>query len=194
MALQKLEADTGKHEVILAAALSLFAERGFHGTAMPLVAERARVGAGTVYRYFESKEHLVNAVFQDCKRKMADALLIDFPMDAPPRKAFHELWRRLGKFAEESPEALAFLELHHHAPYLDATSRALDEQLLEPFRLFVMHAQREGALKSGEPNLLIAIVFGAFHGVMKGCQASKLTWSKPLVEQAEKIVWEAIRA
>ena len=42
----------------------LFTERGFHGTAMPLVAERAGVAAGTIYRYFDSKEALVDAVFQ----------------------------------------------------------------------------------------------------------------------------------
>ena len=36
----------GKREAILNAALRLFTERGFHGTAMPLVAELAEVGAG----------------------------------------------------------------------------------------------------------------------------------------------------
>jgi len=43
-----------KRETILAAALELFVERGFYGTAVPEIAERAGVGAGTIYRYFES--------------------------------------------------------------------------------------------------------------------------------------------
>ena len=56
-----------RREAILAAALELFSERGFHGTAVPLVAEKAGVGAGTLYRYFESKEALVNALYQRWK-------------------------------------------------------------------------------------------------------------------------------
>ena len=53
-----------KHEAILDAALALFVERGYHGTAVPAIAERAGVAAGTIYHHFESKEQLVNAVFE----------------------------------------------------------------------------------------------------------------------------------
>ena len=44
-----------KREAILEAALELFAERGFHGTAVPLIAAKAHVGAGTIYRHFKDK-------------------------------------------------------------------------------------------------------------------------------------------
>src|SRR5690606_27876447 len=54
---------TDKREAILHAALELFVERGFWGTAVPEIAEKAGVGAGTIYRYFESKEALVNALY-----------------------------------------------------------------------------------------------------------------------------------
>ncbi|MEA2752174.1 MAG: Bacterial regulatory protein tetR family, partial [Myxococcales bacterium] len=36
-----------KREAILDAALTLFAERGFHGTSVPDIAQLAGVGAGT---------------------------------------------------------------------------------------------------------------------------------------------------
>jgi AcrR family transcriptional regulator len=32
-----------------------------------MIAERAGVGAGTIYRYFPSKESFANAVYRDCK-------------------------------------------------------------------------------------------------------------------------------
>jgi len=44
-----------KQRQILDAALGLFAERGFHGTRVPLVAEAAGVATGTIYHYFDSK-------------------------------------------------------------------------------------------------------------------------------------------
>src|SRR5438105_1854269 len=64
-----------KRRRILDAALRVFAERGFHGTSVPEVAEAAAVGTGTVYRYFENKEALVNQVYRDAKQRLRGALL-----------------------------------------------------------------------------------------------------------------------
>ena len=47
---------------ILAAALALFAERGFAATRLEDVAQRAGISKGTVYLYFPTKEDLFRAV------------------------------------------------------------------------------------------------------------------------------------
>lgn len=115
-----------KREAIFAAALALFAERGFHGTSVPDIAQRAGVGAGTIYRYFEGKEALVNALYQHYKGVLVQGLLHGFDPDAPPRAAFHGFWTNAVAFVRASPQAFDFLELHHHAPYLDKKSRDLE--------------------------------------------------------------------
>src|SRR3954470_8651647 len=101
---------TGKREAILDAALQLFSERGFHGTAVPLVADLAGVGAGTVYRYFDSKEALVNAVYQEAKAQFGQALLSGFDPSQPTRKQFHDLWFRMNDFVKAYPKQIAFME------------------------------------------------------------------------------------
>src|SRR3954464_7181641 len=103
-----------KRRAILDAALELFAERGFHGTPVPLVAERAGVGAGTIYRSFESKEALVNALYQRWKQTVVNRMVTDFPADKPPREQFRIIWERMVDFALTHPRELSFLELHHH--------------------------------------------------------------------------------
>lgn len=183
-----------KRRAILDAALDLFAERGFHGTAVPLVAERAGVGAGTLYRYFESKEALVNELYREWKMSLAAALLADFPIGAPTRTQFAECYRRLCEFAIKHPKAFNFLELHHHAPYLDAQSRLCDEQVLGPIRAFAEQAREAEALKELPPELLMAIVYGSVVGMVRAAEAGHLPM--PLQEalrQAEPCVWEAIR-
>lgn len=50
---------------LVAAALQLFAERGFAGTRLDDVAMRAGVSKATVYLYFESKERLFEAVVRE---------------------------------------------------------------------------------------------------------------------------------
>ncbi|MDB4952294.1 MAG: TetR family transcriptional regulator [Gemmatimonadetes bacterium] len=50
---------------ILDAAMEMFVEKGFAGTRMEEIAQRAGVTKGTVYLYYESKEALFRAVVQD---------------------------------------------------------------------------------------------------------------------------------
>src|SRR2546425_1622273 len=50
---------------IVAAALELFAERGFAATKLADVARRAGVTKGTLYLYFDSKEALFKAMVRE---------------------------------------------------------------------------------------------------------------------------------
>ncbi len=47
---------------ILASAEAVFAERGFHGAHMGEIASGAGVAVGTLYNYFEDREHLLGAL------------------------------------------------------------------------------------------------------------------------------------
>ena len=182
-----------KREVILAAALELFAERGFHGTAVPRVAERAKVGLGTIYRYFASKEELVNALFRLHKERLGAELLRGFPVDAPPREQFHFFFRRAAAFAREHPRALAFLELHHHQDYLDAESRALEERVLAPVALFFDEGRKRQITKALPAELLAALVWGAFTGLVKASWLGPIELTPKVLAHAESCCWEAIR-
>jgi AcrR family transcriptional regulator len=53
-----------KRDRLLTAALELFETRGFDGVAVPEIAARAGVATGTIYRYFATKEALVNALYR----------------------------------------------------------------------------------------------------------------------------------
>jgi AcrR family transcriptional regulator len=183
-----------KREAILEAALHLFVERGFFGTAVPEIADRAGVGAGTIYRYFESKEALVNAIYRQEKLHFSHVVLADFPTTAPTREQFRMLWNRMARFATQNPNAFIFLELHHHARYLDAESRAVEQRLAELFTNVVTGAQARHEIKAGAPRLLMGIVMGAFVGVIRSC----VDVDQPLGDAdwtlAEQCVWEAIRS
>jgi AcrR family transcriptional regulator len=181
-----------KREVILAAALGLFAERGFHGTAVPLVAERAAVGAGTIYRYFESKEALVNALYQKWKGELLARVVSDFPGAASAREQFTAVWRRLAGFVLENPEVYTFLELHHHGSYLDAESRKLDARLHDFAVGAIQRAQAEKVLKAGDPELLLALVHGAFIGVLRACREGRLAVSLETYLAAEPSCWDLV--
>lgn len=50
---------------IVAAALQEFAEKGYAGTSMGSIAERAEIARSTIYLYFADKEALITRLFED---------------------------------------------------------------------------------------------------------------------------------
>lgn len=182
-----------KRAAILAAALELFVERGFHGTAVPEVADRAGVGAGTIYRYFASKEALVNALYQREKGALAVRMLKDFPVDVGAREQFRALWQRMSVYVAEQPLSFSFLELHNHASYLDDASRAVEDRIVAFAVGIVETAQRRGELRAAPPLLLIGLVLGAFVGLVRKADECGLTLEPSVWSTAEQCMWEAVR-
>jgi len=183
-----------KAEAILAAALELFVERGFHGTAVPLVAEKAGVSAGTLYHYFESKEALVNVLYRKWKAAIAQRVFDGFPADKPPREQFRTVWQRMAEFALAHPREFAFLELHYHGAYLDQESNAMEAHLLEFAAAMIKKAQAEQALKQQPHEVLLAFSNGAFIGLFRASVEGRVELTMELLMAAEQCCWEAIRA
>ena len=182
-----------KGDQIIQAALRVFAEHGLHGTPVPPIAAEAGVGVGTLYRYFDSKEALINAVFQDSKRRLKERLLSDLDLLHPSRSLFNTLWARLTAFAREEPDAFHFLEMQDHHSYLDPESRHQEQALLIPLGMMVVIGQRTGLLNDiMKPDLAIALFWGAFVGVFKAERLGYLTLDDDDLTRARDACWLAI--
>ncbi len=184
---------TDKREAILQAAMELFSERGFHGTPVPMIVEKANVSTGTMYRYFRDKEELVNVLYRHWKLEMVKATIEGLPEDLPLRQLFHEIWHRWKNFALDHQAAYSFLEAHHHAPYLDEESCALTNKLHRRYIEFFERGRREQIVKDVAPEMLVAVVAGIMIEIMKEHWAGWFELTPDTVAQAEEICWEAVR-
>lgn len=184
-----------KRRILLDAALREFAERGYHGTAVPEVAAAAGVGTGTLYRYFANKEALVNELYRDAKQRLRAALLDGMPelgFDQPEaaERWFHELWRRLGAFARTEPDAFRFLEMQDHVAYLDAQSRQAELAVLAP--LWIAGKRLRDRSAGATVDVLIALLWGAFVGLVKAARLGYLKLDDAQLEQAGAACWRMI--
>jgi len=155
--------------LILDAALETFDGLGYAATPVPVVATRAQLAVGSLYRYFPSKEDLANAVYRRERYRLARSLLaeLDFDHAEPAREAFAGLWGRLADVAVEHTDGLSFLELHFHDPYLDDESLALDETTAADAAGHIGRWQARGEVRDGDPRDLYLQALGGFTAVLR---------------------------
>lgn len=179
-----------KRTAILEAALARFAESGVNGVAVPDIAARAEVGTGTIYRYFENKEALVNALFQAEKARIEGYLAANVTPGNDPRVEFNHFWQRMMDFARENPRSFRFLELQDHRPYLDEESRALEKRVLQRLVSASRHLQEHGIFRDDmRAEIIMATVWGAFVNLIKAQQAGHIILSEADIKGARDACW-----
>lgn len=106
-----------KREEIARAALELIAENGFHGAPMAMIAERAGVGAGTIYRYFENKDVMIADLFQELEERSYPVIKNGYAADKPVRERFIQLCTALMNYFIDNPLDFRFIEQFFNSPY-----------------------------------------------------------------------------
>lgn len=135
-----------KRRAILDAALRLVARSGLHDAPMAALAQEAGVGAGTVYRYFPSKEALINALYLELlaerdRTSRGEAApapggalgalgALGTPAEArAPRELLWAAWQGLARWHLDHPEASNFIQQCRATGILTAETRAAEQQL-----------------------------------------------------------------
>lgn len=182
-----------KRRAIIDAALDLFADTGVHGTPIPPIAKAAGVGIGTLYRYFDNKEALVNAVYRAAKDDLQHSLLAEFDGVTSTRALFDTIWARLAGFARSRPAAFRFLEVQDHYRYLDTESRASERALLDPLKTLVQTGQQSGDLDTRiQPEIAITLFWGAFVGLFKAARLGYIELDHATLNTARDACWAAL--
>ncbi len=135
-----------RREEILDAAKRVFADKGFHQTAIADIARAAKLSYGSVYWYFDSKESL----FQALTEREEQAL-------------WHHVGAALGP-ADEDPERIltrgvrATFEFFAADP---AAARLLSfDRFTDDIERLIVDAQRRGAIVDGHAPVLARSVAG----------------------------------
>jgi AcrR family transcriptional regulator len=70
-----VDGESAKRRQIMVGAQGVFLAQGFDGASMGEIARKAGVSKGTLYVYFESKEQLFEAIFEEACQKQAEQTL-----------------------------------------------------------------------------------------------------------------------
>jgi AcrR family transcriptional regulator len=186
-----------KRDEIVRAALELIAENGFHGAPMAMIAERANVGAGTIYRYFENKEVLITELYGDIEKSIMTALQEDYSVEKPFRERFLHLGTELLHHFIGNPFVFRYLEQFHNSPYGVAVRR---DKILgtatsgcNVFRDLFQEGKTQQILKDLPLVILFALFFGPVLSVARDHILGFVVLDEIIIHQIIEACWDAVK-
>lgn len=94
-----------KRLALLNAAAETIAEQGMVAAPTSLIAKRAGVAEGTLFRYFATKDELLNELYVHIKEHMSDAISRNYRPAEPMAQRVESLWNSYIDWGLENPVA-----------------------------------------------------------------------------------------
>jgi TetR/AcrR family fatty acid metabolism transcriptional regulator len=178
-----------KRDAILRAAVEVFSERGYFGARMREIAQRAGVADGTLYLYFDGKEHLLVSLLE----QHAHGFLVRARRDAaesedPREKLRRVVWRHLASLEGDRALARVFqIELRHSRRFLRTVARGEVAAYLQLLREIIAEGTAGGCFRADvSAEVAARAVFGAVDELITAWVLASRP--RPLAEQAEPLL------
>jgi len=165
----KRASEADRHDQIVAAAERAFVRHGFHAATMQQVADEAGMSAGNLYRYFPSKEAIVEGICARDQRERAVAFATLVGGDGVLATLAAMLRDHL--LAKPREKAIMFVEITAEAarnPRIAAMTLAIDADVLRGLAMLVEAAKAKGeAAASLDAEFAARVVFTLVSGLFK---------------------------
>jgi len=153
-----------KRQRILRAAIDVFASKGYFPARMTDVAEAAEVADGTLYLYFEGKEHLLMSIFDSVLGRFIERLDAEIERVEDPIEKL-SIMIRLHLETLGRDHALAHvlqIETRHSRRFMSLFTRGKLGEYLNRVRDIIIEGQESGVFRGDiSPGLATNLVFGA---------------------------------
>jgi TetR/AcrR family transcriptional regulator, fatty acid metabolism regulator protein len=184
-----------KRRLILDAAIRVFARRGFHACRVSDVADEAGVAYGLVYHYFDSKEEILNTLFQERWQLMLDAIVQIDRSEQPARDKLYSVASFIIDSYRHEPDLMKVIIVE-----VTRAANSFGRQHLETIRdaygliaQIVEHARQDGSFKADISAEFAAMCFyGAIEQLLSGWIFGILPETEEEFERAKALVVETI--
>ncbi len=185
-----------KREEILRAAMELIAEHGFHGAPMAMIAEKANVAAGTIYRYFENKDVLITELYRELEGKMKEVILEGYSTESPIRERFFHLNKGLFHYFIDFPLHFRYVEQFHNSPYgvICRRDKILGESdNHDAFKELFEDGLAQQQVKDLPILILFSLAFGPLLAVVRDHILGFIDLNNALIELTTEACWDGVK-
>jgi TetR/AcrR family transcriptional regulator, fatty acid metabolism regulator protein len=174
---------------ILAAAVKVFAEKGFHTSRVSDIAEEAGIAYGLVYHYFKSKEELLETIFRSTWTEMLARVREVESAGVPATEAVRQVTALLLRTWRRDPDLVRVLvrevtRNQHVQQELEEITAAM-----EALEGIVRRGQESGEFRDElDPRLAAVVFYGALEEVLSGWVLGQLPDRDEDIDRAEQNV------
>lgn len=164
-----------RKQELLQAARAVFAEHGFGLATVDAIAQRAEVGKGTVYLYFETKEAILGELTLQALSDLAGQLQAasDACSLLHPDRRLRALADAYLAFARHAPDYYRLLNAYNHGDFQQRLSQEMRERILcESDRTLDLVTQAIadgialGLFAPGDPRQLAGVLWASLNGAL----------------------------
>jgi TetR/AcrR family transcriptional regulator, fatty acid metabolism regulator protein len=182
-----------KRRLILAAAVRVFAQKGFHTCRVGDIAEEAGVSHGLLYHYFVSKDELLETVFRETWAELLEAIAVVEKSGAPAREQLRQVAAILLRSWRRDPDLVRVLvreiarspELHRRLDEVRAAFAAIER--------IVGRGQAAGEFRAElDARLASTVFYGGLEEILTGWVLGVLPDGDEEVARAERTLVEVV--
>ena len=160
-----------KREAILAAAQTLFAQKGYEQTTVRDIAQVAGVALGTVYLYFRTKHEVLTSAALDLEATLAqvfrDPVFLRMPFEEVPRAMIEALFR----MGREKQAWITFLQLDARSADEILQQKHLNAALTQAIETILRHGIAQGHLAPCNTEMYAQLLHLLGRAVLHQCYA-----------------------
>jgi AcrR family transcriptional regulator len=183
-----------KRDLIINAALKLFVDNGFHGTATSKIAQEAGVANGTLFQYFKTKDELVMALYIHFKDELAEFVSKNTAENAGIKEAIKTQILSSLYWALDNPAKFRFIQQFHTSPYIGQVEQDVLDKQLEPHLALIQKGIEQGVLKPLPADLIYSLMSSQVFGLYQFVTSKKLSKPKQheTIEETFEMLWDML--
>lgn len=144
---------------VIEAALTLFANEGYHGVSVPRIAKAARVGISSIYKVAESKEALGQLIFEDVVESLVQNVFLSVELGSykDQNELFRAYWVRLTEWIQSKPERARFMMLYKFVAPDIVQAQLKDQEAIESL---AERLEELGSFRNTDARVFLSVIVG----------------------------------
>lgn len=182
-----------KRERIFDAVLKIAMTGGLSATPMAKIAQEAGIAAGTIYRYFESKDVLLATLYNEIADELNVAITQQHKDDLPLKPMLFSMWHAVLAFHLDFPCKVRFMQ-EYQSTHISCPEVQAKQQVV--YRLLTEVLHRGMAEKTILPlpcQTLSAYILGPITELSRHHQRGVMPLTPPIVQEAFDVLWRGIQ-
>lgn len=188
-----MDESRAKKQLILQATLKLITDHGFQGTPVSLIAKEAGVGAGTIYRYFASKEAIFTELYDRIQLDLHAATMTAIPADVGVRDEFRLKWLNILHYFLDHPYEARFLEQYSASPpFINPAVIAERDRRNAHLKVLIARGVATGAIREVDYHAVAVLLWGTVFQLHQLQATGTREVDQNLIDDVFGVFWEGL--